>query len=231
MDEERAFLCNELGISATLLGVGVDRIDYTKGILERFRAIELFFELYPSYQRRFTFIQIGAPSRTNIERYQNLLDELTAEAERINARFQAGHWKPILFLKRHHSHEEIARFYRASSPCLVTSLHDGMNLVAKEFVASREDSLGVLILSTFAGAALELTDALLINPYDVQQLAGAIHRSLNMPSDEQASRMQHMRSSVREHNVYRWAANLLSDLTDIRIDTPERVESSETIAR
>jgi len=231
MDEERAFLCNELGISATLLGVGVDRIDYTKGILERFRAIELFFELYPSYQRRFTFIQIGAPSRTNIERYQNLLDELTAEAERINARFQAGHWKPILFLKRHHSHEEIARFYRASSPCLVTSLHDGMNLVAKEFVASREDNLGVLILSTFAGAALELTDALLINPYDVQQLAGAIHRSLNMPSDEQASRMQHMRSSVREHNVYRWAANLLSDLTDIRIDTPERVESSETIAR
>jgi trehalose-6-phosphate synthase len=231
MKEESAALCNELGISATLLGVGVDRIDYTKGILERFRAIELFFELYPSYQRRFTFIQIGAPSRTNIERYQSLLQELTAEAERINARFQAGHWKPILFLKRHHTHEEIARFYRASSPCLVTSLHDGMNLVAKEFVASREDNLGVLILSTFAGAALELTDALLVNPYDVQQLAGAIHRSLNMPSDEQASRMQHMRSSVREHNVYRWAANLLSDLTDIRIDTPERVESSETIAR
>ena len=231
MDEERAALCNELGISATLLGVGVDRIDYTKGILERFRAIELFFELYPSYQRRFTFIQIGAPSRTNIERYQNLLDELTAEAERINARFQAGHWKPILFLKRHHSHEEIARFYRAASLCLVTSLHDGMNLVAKEFVASREDNLGVLILSTFAGAALELTDALLINPYDVQQLSGAIHRSLNMPSDEQGSRMRHMRTSVREHNVYRWAANLLSDLTDIRIDTPERVESSETIAR
>jgi trehalose-6-phosphate synthase len=231
MKEESAALCNELGISATLLGVGVDRIDYTKGILERFRAIELFFELYPSYQRRFTFIQIGAPSRTNIARYQSLLDELTVDAERINARFQAGHWKPILFLKKHHSHEQIARFYHAASLCLVTSLHDGMNLVAKEFVASREDNLGVLILSTFAGAALELTDALLINPYDVRQLAGAIHRALNMPSDEQAARMQHMRSSVREHNVYRWAASLLSDLTDIRIDTPERVESSETIAR
>jgi trehalose 6-phosphate synthase len=231
MDEEHAALCNELGISATLLGVGVDRIDYTKGILERFRAIELFFELYPSYQRRFTFIQIGAPSRTNIDRYQNLLAELTAEAERINARFQAGHWKPILFLKRHHSHEEIARFYRGASLCMVTSLHDGMNLVAKEFVASREDNRGVLILSTFAGAALELTDALLINPYDVQQLAGAIHRALNMPSDEQTARMQHMRSSVREHNVYRWAASLLSDLTDIRIDTPERVEPTETFAR
>jgi trehalose-6-phosphate synthase len=231
MNEESAALCTELGISASLLGVGVDRVDYTKGILERFRAIELFFELYPSYQRRFTFIQIGAPSRTNIDRYQNLLADVAADADRINARFQAGHWKPILFLKRHHSHEEIARFYRAASQCMVTSLHDGMNLVAKEFVASREDNLGVLILSTFAGAALELTDALLVNPYDVQQLAGSIHRALNMPSDEQASRMQHMRTSVRENNVYRWAANLLSDLTDIRIDAPDRVESSEILTR
>jgi trehalose-6-phosphate synthase len=228
-NEETTAICNELSISASVLGVGVDRIDYTKGILERFRAIELFCELYPSYQRRFTFIQIGAPSRTNIERYQSLLAELTAEAERINARFQAGRWKPIVFLKRHHTHEEISRFYRAASLCLVTSLHDGMNLVAKEFVASRNDNQGVLILSTFAGAALELTDALLINPYDVQQQAGAIHRALNMSSDEQSSRMQHMRSSVREHNVYRWAASLLSDLTDIRIDTPDRLESSEPL--
>jgi trehalose-6-phosphate synthase len=231
MAEESSALLNELGISATLLGVGVDRVDYTKGILERFRGIELFFELYPSYQRRFTFIQIGAPSRTNIGRYQSLLDEVTVEAERINARFQAGRWKPIVFLKRHHSHQEIARFYRAASLCLVTSLHDGMNLVAKEFVAARDDNRGVLVLSTFAGAALELTDSLLVNPYDVQQLAGAIHRGLNMPAEEQTSRMMHMRSSVREHNVYRWAASLLSDLTDIRIDTPERVESSETPTR
>jgi trehalose-6-phosphate synthase len=231
MQDERAALCNELGISATILGVGVDRVDYTKGILERFRGIELFFELYPSYQRRFTFVQVGAPSRTNIERYQILLEEVAAEAERINARFQAGRWKPILFLRRHHSHQEIARFYHAASLCMVTSLHDGMNLVAKEFVASREDNQGVLILSTFAGAALELTDALLVNPYDVQQLAGAIHRAVNMQADEQTTRMQHMRHSVREHNVYRWAANLLSDLTDIRIDTPDRVESSETLAR
>src|SRR6266404_4015756 len=229
MDEERIALCNELGIGVTFLGVGVDRVDYTKGILERFRAIELFFELYPSYQRRFTFIQIGAPSRINIERYQSLLDDVTADAERINARFQAGHWKPVVFLKRHHSHEEIARFYHAASLCMVTSLHDGMNLVAKEFVASREDNRGVLILSTFAGAALELTDSLLVNPYDVQQLAGAIHRALNMPADEQAARMQRMRDSVREHNVYRWAASLLSDLTEIRIDAPDRVESAETL--
>ena len=222
--EERAALCEELGIEGSLLGVGVDRVDYTKGILERFRAIERFIESHPGYQNRFTFVQIGAPSRTHIERYHRFLDEVVAEAERINARFPAGRWKPIVLLKRHHSHEEIARFYRAASLCLVTSLHDGMNLVAKEFVASREDDQGVLILSTFAGAAHELSDALLVNPYDVQQLAAAILRGLEMPQEEQVARMRRMRQIVREHNIFRWAAHLLSDLTEIRIDVPERVE-------
>jgi trehalose-6-phosphate synthase len=222
---ERAALCEELDIEATLLGVGVDRVDYTKGILERFRGIEHFLELHPYYQRRFAFVQIGAPSRTHIARYKTFLDEVSAEAERINARFQAGRWKPIVFLKRHHSHQEIARFYRAATVCLVTSLHDGMNLVAKEFVASRADDRGVLILSTFAGAALELHDALLVNPYDIQQLAGAIHRAIDMSEEEQSTRMHGLRSEVREHNIYRWAANLLSDLTEIRIDTPDRVEA------
>lgn len=221
---ERAQLCEELGIEATLLGVGVDRVDYTKGILERFSGIERFLELNPAYQRRFTFVQIGAPSRTHIDRYQKFLNEVTAEAERINARFQAGRWKPIVLLRRHHSHQEIERFYRAASLCLVTSLHDGMNLVAKEFVASRADNRGALVLSTFAGAALELLDALLVNPYDMQQLATAIHRALDMPENEQAERMQRLRSGVRENNIYRWAAGLLSDLTEIRIDAPERVE-------
>jgi len=224
---ERAALCAELGIQASLLGVGVDRVDYTKGILERFRAIERFLELNPTYQQRFTFIQIGAPSRTDIERYKTFLDEVTAEAERINARFQAHRWKPIVLLKKHHSHAEIARFYRAASLCMVTSLHDGMNLVAKEFVASREDQSGVLILSTFAGAALELSDALLVNPYDISQLAESIHRALEMGEEEQAARMQRMRHNVREHNVYRWAAHLLSDLTDIRIELPERLEAPQ----
>ncbi len=167
----------------------------------------------------------GAPSRTHIKRYKNFLDEVTDEAERINARFQAGRWKPIVLVKRHHSHQEIERFYRAASVCLVTSLHDGMNLVAKEFVASREDDRGVLILSTFAGAAFELQDALLVNPYDIQQVAGAIHRALNMSEEEQSARMHRLRSGVRENNIYRWAANLLSDLTEIRIDTTERVEA------
>ena len=222
--EERAALCTELGIEASLLGVGVDRVDYTKGIIERFRGIEHFLDSYPAYQRRFTFVQIGAPSRTDIPRYRQFLEEASMEAERINARFQAGRWKPIVFLKRHHSHAEIARYYRAASVCLVTSLHDGMNLVAKEFVAAREDERGALILSTFAGAAHELADALLVNPYDVQQMADSIHQALEMTEEQQATRMARMRKTVHEHNVYRWAANLLSDLTEIRIDAPERSE-------
>jgi alpha,alpha-trehalose-phosphate synthase [UDP-forming] len=225
---ERAKLFEELGVEGSLLGVGVDRVDYTKGILERFRGIERFIEMNPAYHRRFTFVQIGAPSRTDIPRYQQFLDEVTAEADRINSRFQSGKWKPIVLLKKHHSHHEITRFYHAASVCMVTSLHDGMNLVAKEFVASRDDEHGVLILSTFAGAALELTDALQVNPYDVQQTAVAILRALEMPDDEQAARMYRMRTKVKDYNVYRWAANLLSDLTEIRIDTPERQENLVT---
>ncbi|HET8924169.1 MAG TPA: trehalose-6-phosphate synthase [Candidatus Acidoferrum sp.] len=225
---ERAALCAEMGIEASLLGVGVDRVDYTKGILERFRALERFFELNPAYQQRFTFVQIGAPSRTDIQGYKNFLDEVSAEAARINARFQTAKWKPIVLLKKHHSHQEIARYYRAASLCLVTSLHDGMNLVAKEFVAAREDGQGVLILSTFAGAAHELADALLVNPYDVSLLAETIHRALEMPEVEQANRMERLRRQVREHNVYRWAAHLLSDLTEIRIELPERAEAAQS---
>jgi trehalose-6-phosphate synthase len=225
--EGRGALFAELGVEASLLGIGVDRVDYTKGILERFRGIERFLELYPTYQRRFCFVQIGAPSRTEIPRYHQFLDEVTAEAERINSRFQAGRWKPIVLLKRHHSHEEIARYFRAASVCLVTSLHDGMNLVAKEFVAARDDNRGTLILSTFTGAARELTDALLVNPYDVDQLAHAIQRGLEFGEEEQAERMSRMRKNVYEHNVYRWAANLLSDLTEIRVENGEKSEVAQ----
>src|SRR5213080_5391808 len=221
---ERAALCAEMSIEASLLGVGVDRVDYTKGILERFRGIERFFELNPAYQQRFTFVQIGAPSRTDIERYKNFLAEVSGEAERVNSRFQTSRWRPIAFLKKHHSHEEISRYYHAASFCMVTSLHDGMNLVAKEFVASREDERGALILSTFAGAAHDLSDALLVNPYDISQLADSIHRALEMSEEEQSTRMQRMRHNVRERNIYRWAAHLLSDLTEIRIELPERAE-------
>jgi trehalose-6-phosphate synthase len=220
--EGRGALFTELGIEASLLGVGVDRMDYTKGIIERFRGIERFLEMYPAYQRRFSFVQIGAPSRTEIPRYEQFVEEVTAEAARINARLQAGRWKPIVLLKRHHSHEEIERYFRAASVCLVTSLHDGMNLVAKEFVAARDDNRGALILSTFAGAARELGDALLVNPYDVDQMANAIHEALEFSEEEQSVRMTRMRKMVYEHNVYRWAANLLSDLTEIRVENGEK---------
>jgi len=152
------------------------------------------------------------------------MQEVVAEAERINSRFQSGRWKPIVLLKRHHSHEEIERFFRVANVCLVTSLHDGMNLVAKEFVAARDDARGALVLSSFTGAARELNDALLVNPYDVDQLAQAIRQGLEFDEEEQATRMNRMRKNIYENNVYRWAAHLLSDLTDIRVDSAEKGE-------
>ena len=214
-DKPKDSLLKELGLSVQWIGVGVDRIDYTKGIAERFRAIERFLETCPDFQGKFTFIELGAPSRTAIKRYHDLGAELDAEVERINRRFQTRQWKPILFLKKHHSQEEIAPFYRAADVCVVTSLHDGMNLVAKEFVVSRADLRGVLILSRFAGASRELREALLVNPYDIEQVAEAMHSALTMNPEEQQARMERMRRAIQEHNVYRWAANLVTELTRI----------------
>jgi alpha,alpha-trehalose-phosphate synthase [UDP-forming] len=216
--EERVALLRELGIEAVFLGVGVDRVDYTKGILERFLAIERLLEKHPTYRERFTFLQIGAPSRTHIKRYHDLLAEVEAEAERINWRFQTGKWKPIVFMKRQHTHHEIQRFYRTADLCLVTSLHDGMNLVAKEFVAARQDEQGVLVLSRFTGAARELPDALLVNPYDIEQMAEAVRFALEMGIEERKTRMQRMRRVVREHNIYRWAGTLIGELCEVRLD-------------
>jgi len=218
---ERASLMRSVGAEGTLLGIGVDRVDYTKGILERFLAIERFLEKYPTYQGKFTFVQIGAPSRTHIKRYHDLLAEVEAEADRINWRFQAGKWKPIIFLKRQHSHTEIASYYRAADLCLVTSLHDGMNLVAKEFLAARRDERGVLILSQFTGAARELRDALLVNPYDIDQSAEAIRVALEMEPEEKQLRVQRMRRTIKEHNIYRWAGNLITELCEVRLDVVE----------
>ena len=219
--EERAALLKAMGVEAALMGIGVDRLDYTKGILERFLAVERFLEKYPRYQGVFTFVQIGAPSRTHIKRYHDLQAEVEAEADRINWRFQADQWKPIVLLNRQHSHKEIEPYYRAADLCLVTSLHDGMNLVAKEFVATRHDERGVLILSCFTGAARELRDALQVNPYDIDQTAEAIRAALEMQPEEKQIRMQHMRKLVREHNVYRWAGSLIGDLCEVRLDLAE----------
>jgi trehalose 6-phosphate synthase len=214
---ERVNLLRELGVNASFLGVGVDRVDYTKGILERFLGIERFLEKYPAYQNKFTFVQIGAPSRTHIKRYHDLLGEVESEADRINWRFQSGSWRPIVYLKRQYSHEEVEKYYRAADVCLVTSLHDGMNLVAKEFLAARDDEQGVLILSRFTGAARELNDALIVNPYDIEQMAESIRVALELPAEERQVRMRRMRRTVQEHNVYRWAANLIADLSSVRL--------------
>jgi trehalose-6-phosphate synthase len=221
---ERFRLLKDLGVQATWMGIGVDRVDYTKGIPERFRAIERFLENCPAYKGEFTFVQIGSPSRTRIPRYDDVMHEVMAEADRINRRFQTGNWKPIVLLLRQHSHEEILPYYRTADLCLVTSLHDGMNLVAKEFVAARPDDQGVLILSRFTGASHELSDALVVNPYDTEELARSIHRALEMLPEERYMRMQRMRATVRERNVYRWAGSLIGDLCAVRTvkDTPRR---------
>ena len=208
----------EMGIKAEYLGVGVDRIDYTKGMLERVKAVERFLEKYPEYVKKFSFIQLGAPSRTHIPQYHRFLAELHAEVDRINWKFKAKDWKAIVFLEKHHDHKEITKFYKIADTCLVTSLHDGMNLVAKEFVAARDDMGGVLILSRFAGASRELKDALIVNPYDIEQMADAIYFSLTMPKAEITERMTRMRQDLHENNIYKWAANLTEELMKLRMD-------------
>ncbi|HKW89730.1 MAG TPA: trehalose-6-phosphate synthase [Candidatus Acidoferrales bacterium] len=217
----RSEILKGLGLNARFLGIGVDRMDYTKGILERFAGIERFFEKWPAYREKFTFVQIGAPSRTHIKRYHDLVGEVEEEAERINWKFQTSNWKPIVLRNKHHSHDEIEPYYRAADVCLVTSLHDGMNLVAKEFVAARDDEEGALILSEFTGAARELRDAFIVNPYDTEQIAEAIHFALEMDATERQERMRRMRAVVRDHNVYRWAGNLIAVLSEIRIEKAE----------
>ncbi len=217
-DVLRKKIMKEHNLSIEYLGVGVDRIDYTKGIIERFRGIERFFEKYPEFIEKFSFIELGAPSRTHIKRYHDLLAEVEETANKINWRFQTKKWKPIIYLKAHHNHETINRHYKAADLCMVTSLHDGMNLVAKEFVAARDDCDGTLILSQFTGAARELHDAFIVNPYDIDEVADAIRSSLTMTFAERNVRMQRMRAVLKEHNVYRWAANLVTTLSRIRIN-------------
>ncbi len=197
------------------LGLGMDRLDYTKGIIERFLAIERLLELQPQWIGKFTFIQIAAPSRGSIAEYQEFEVRVRALASRINSRFPGAH-EPISLLVEHHEPEQVYEYYRAADFCFVSSLHDGMNLVAKEFVAARDDDQGVLILSQFTGAARELPEALVVNPYDGDQCAAALHLALTMPSAEQRDRMRIMRAILREFNVYRWAGRMLLDAASMR---------------
>jgi trehalose-6-phosphate synthase len=198
------------------VGVGVERLDYTKGILERFLAVERLLELQPEWIGKFSFLQLAAPSRSKIDEYQHLTQQVTALADRINRRFGQGSYQPIRLMIRHHGPQEIAMHYRAADFCVVSSLHDGMNLVAKEFVAARDDEQGVLILSQFTGAATELAEALVVNPYNIDQCAAAMQVALTMPGTEQRARMRSMRGIVQEFNVYRWAGRMLMDAARMR---------------
>ena len=217
VDECRAGVRAELGLPAdALIGIGVDRLDYTKGIEERLLAVECLLERHPEYIGKFTFVQLAAPSRTEIDRYRQLNDQVTALAERINGRFARDAYRPIVLLRAHHEPPTVFRYYRAADVCYVSSLHDGMNLVAKEFVAARDDERGVLMLSEFAGAARELTEALIVNPYDIEQAARGLLAALAMPADEQRERMRAMRALVSEFNVHRWAGRMLVDGARVR---------------
>jgi trehalose 6-phosphate synthase len=207
----------ELGLAPdALLGVGVDRLDYTKGIEDRLLAVERLLERFPRFRGRFTFAQLAAPSRTLIPQYRELNERVERIAERVNGRFAEGAWRPIVLLRSHHEPPAVFRYLRAADLCYVSSLHDGMNLVAKEFVAARDDERGVLVLSRFTGAARELTEALLVNPYDLEEASAALATALSMPSDEQAERMRAMRAHVGEFNVYRWAGRMLADAARLR---------------
>ncbi|MBK0393488.1 alpha,alpha-trehalose-phosphate synthase (UDP-forming) [Ramlibacter algicola] len=199
------------------IAVGVDRFDYTKGILERLHAVERLLEKYPQWRDTFTFVQVAAPTRASLEEYQAFQQRIHALAERINRRFSAGGRGVVRLLAQHHEPEAVTRLYRAADACLVTSLHDGMNLVCKEFVAARDDEQGVLVLSRFAGAARDLPEALVVNPYHVEEVADALHRALTMPPAEQRERMASLRSTVREFNVYRWAGHMLADAARWRL--------------
>ncbi len=216
-EQSRREITNELGLrSDALIGVGIDRIDYTKGIEERLLAVERTLERFPEYVGRLVFLQVGAPSRTELMKYQKLNDDLVALVGRINERFREPGYEPIVLLRAHHDPAAVYRYYRAADFCYVSSLHDGMNLVAKEFCAAREDEQGVLLLSVFTGAARELSEALIVNPYDLENASDAIHAALSMPKPEQRERMRAMRRWIKEYNVYRWAAKMLLDASRLR---------------
>jgi trehalose 6-phosphate synthase len=215
--ECRASVRRELGIpDDALLGVGVDRLDYTKGIEERLLAVDALLDRHAEFRGRFVFVQLAAPSRTKIPRYRELNERVEAVAGEVNQKWADGDYRPIVLRRAHHEPASVFRYFRAANLCYISSLHDGMNLVAKEFVAARDDELGVLVLSQFTGAARELTEALIVNPYDLQQAGDALAAALVMPASEQRERMRSMRRMVSEFNVYRWAGRMLIDAAELR---------------
>jgi trehalose 6-phosphate synthase len=210
--EARRAVRERLGLPQDVtLAVGVDRFDYTKGILERLNAVERLLEKHPEWIERFVFVQVAAPTRSSLEEYRTFQERVERLTLRINERFGRPGYQPVHLLAQHHDSAAVNELFRAADMCIVTSLHDGMNLVSKEFVAARDDERGVLILSRFAGAAREMTEALVVNPYHVEETADALHRAATMPAAEQRARMASLRATVREFNVFRWAGRMLTD--------------------
>jgi alpha,alpha-trehalose-phosphate synthase [UDP-forming] len=196
------------------LSIGVERMDYTKGLPERIKAIDRFLEKYPEYQEKFVHVNILVPSRTLIKRYEELDREIDNLIENVNFKYATATWQPIHVIKEAVPPSEVYSFYKSADIALVTSLADGMNLVAKEYIAAGPDD-GVLILSEQAGAADELQDALIVNPYDIEQLADKIKQALEMPKDERKQRIEKMRGFIAQHNVYEWAGRFIHNIFDI----------------
>jgi trehalose 6-phosphate synthase len=213
-------LRHQFGLRGQLVGVGVDRLDYTKGIPERFRAIDRLLDAHPEYRDRFTFLQLGPVSRIHIPEYQALNDELYHLMVAINRKHGDGAWQPIRLLKANHPRSALLAFFRLADLCVVSSLHDGMNLVAKEFVAARPDGETALVLSRYAGAARELVDAVQINPYDIEGFAEGLRAALELPAEEKHRRMARMRATVAENTVYDWASRMLADLARVADQAP-----------
>lgn len=207
-----AALRQRYGVAGGRVGIGVDRVDYTKGIPDKLRALDVFFARYPQWRERFTFVQVGAVSRTRLAQYRALGEEIEQLVDELTWKYQRGRWRPVVYLPGLYDHRDLAAFYRMGDVCFVASLHDGMNLVAKEYVAARPDDSGALLLSEFAGAARELGDAYIVNPYDAEGCAEALRAALEAPPEENARRMARMRDTVQTHTVYRWAAAILGDL-------------------
>lgn len=221
VDAEINAIRGKYHLTDEIIGIGLDRIDYTKGIPERLNAIDRLLTEYPKYkyQNRLVFFQLAEPSRIKIARYKELNEEIDCLVEAINKKHEVSGWKPIIYIKEHKSPLTLLAFNKMAAFCMVSSLHDGMNLVAKEFVSIRNDEDGVLILSRFTGAARELTEALMINPFAVDSIVEAIVAAIEMPAELRRQRMVSMRAKVRSNNIYRWAADILSELLKIDRDS------------
>jgi len=215
LEEPDRKILERLNIRTPHLALGVDRLDYIKGIPERFKGIEFLLDAHPEYREKLTMLQIASPSRESVEKYMEYREIVRNEAKRINEKFGTGDWKPIILEEESYSHAELRQLYQVADVCVITSLHDGMNLVAKEFAAARADESGVLILSQFTGASRDMKGALVINPYSAEETSAALHTALTMPKAEQHRRMKTMRASVRDYNIYRWSAELIKALSQL----------------